>query len=103
MGIRDTVIWTPSSSGRFSCRFFRKSIVRVRDISERWNILWEISVLLKVKCFMRLVIRDKVAVRDMLQKLGLVQSEKMFVRFLMKIKRKVDIFSFTMIGFIVCG
>lgn len=25
-GIMDRVVWAPSSSGRFSCRYFRKSI-----------------------------------------------------------------------------
>lgn len=31
-GIRDSVIWTPSSSGRFSCRSFRRPLMSTRPI-----------------------------------------------------------------------
>lgn len=76
MGSRDTVIWIPLPSSRFVCISFRKSIARVETILKWWKGLWELLVPLKVNCSMWLVIRDRVAIRDGLQRLGLIQGEK---------------------------
>lgn len=50
-GMRDRVVWATSSSERFTCKSFRRSIARVGIVLNKWKLLWELSVHLKVKCF----------------------------------------------------
>lgn len=69
------VIWVASSSERFSCRFFRRLISLERQATDRWKVLWAMPVLLKDKCFVWLLFKDRIAVRSMLQKLGIIQDD----------------------------
>lgn len=48
---KDRIIWAPSSFDMFSYRSFTRSITRVSLVSDRWKTLWDMSVQLKVKCF----------------------------------------------------
>lgn len=55
--------------GRLACRSFRRSLVRTGDVSDRWKLLWELLVPLKVKSFDWLLLRERVAMRDKLYNL----------------------------------
>lgn len=70
-GTKDKIIWAPVSSGRFSCRSFRKSIAREGQYSDNWKRLWSLPVSLKVRCFMWLLLQDSVAVKDRIHSLEL--------------------------------
>lgn len=72
---RDKIIWAPSSSRRFTCIFFRRSISKKGLVSDRWKILWGLSVLLKVKCFVWLYLRDRVTVRNRLFRSSVIQED----------------------------
>lgn len=41
--IKDRVIWAPSSSSRFFYRSFRRSIVTVGPVGDRWKSLWDLA------------------------------------------------------------
>lgn len=45
-------------------------------MSLRWKELWGMLVPMGVKCFIWLGLRVKIAVRDMLQHLGIIQEEE---------------------------
>lgn len=75
MGTKDRVIWTHVPPRRLSYRSFRRSIFRSGHVSDRWKGLCELLIPLKVKCFVWLVLRDRVVVRDRILKLGIVQTE----------------------------
>lgn len=102
-GTRDRVIWAPSSSGRFSCRSFRRLIARLGPISDKWKSLWDMPILLKVKYFMWLLVRDMVAVRVDYIIWELCRKREMFVLFVVRVMKRVDTFSCTVIGFTRCG
>lgn len=70
-GTPNKVVWAPSSSDRFSCR----SLAAEELVSERLKGLWELFVLLKVKCFAWMVLRGQIVARDRFQQLGVVQEE----------------------------
>lgn len=48
---RYRIIWVPSSSERFLCRSFKRTLARGGFGLERWKLLWDLPILLKVKCF----------------------------------------------------
>lgn len=102
-GTRDRVVWTPLSSGRFTCSSFRKYIIRVGEASNMWNLLWKLPVPLKVKCFGWLLMRERVVVRDLLQVLGFSLMKAMSAPFVARAIRITDICFFTTIKSIECG
>lgn len=65
----------PSPLGRFSCKSFRRLILRIGQVLIRWKGSWKIPVPLKFKYFVWLVLKDRVTDRDKLKKLGIMQPE----------------------------
>lgn len=61
------VVWVPSSSGRFTCRSFRNAIVSDGMTSNRWKLLRDLLVPLKVKYFGWLLLKDIIIVRERLE------------------------------------
>lgn len=49
--IKDREIWAPSNTWRFTCKSFRRAIKREDEVSDKWNLLWDFSIPLKVKIF----------------------------------------------------
>lgn len=47
-GTRDRVLWALSSFGRFICSSFRRSLARVGVVFDRWKLLWDLPVPIKV-------------------------------------------------------
>lgn len=62
------VVWAPSSFVRFSCRSFKRLLSTESHVSDRWKALWEMSISLKIKCFVWLVLENRIVVRDKLHK-----------------------------------
>lgn len=73
--MNDRVIWAPSSLGKFSFRPFRRTIATAETVSVRWKLLWAMPVYMKVKCFVWLLLKDRLALRGRLYRLGLIQEE----------------------------
>lgn len=65
-GAADKVNWAPSSSGRFSCKSFMLLLSMEGQVSNRWKGLWELPIPLKVKYFVWLVLRNRIAIRSKL-------------------------------------
>lgn len=75
-GTRDRIIWGLMSSSYFSCHSFQRAFSRGDPVSERWLNLWGLPAPLKVKCFVWLLLRDRVAVRERLLRLGVIEVDR---------------------------
>lgn len=74
-GTRDRIIWASVSVCMFSFRSFRRSIAREGSSEERWVALLDLLVPLKVKCFVWQLLRDRLAVRGRLVRLGVIGAK----------------------------
>lgn len=75
-GIPDKVIWALSSSKRLSCKSFRRLLAFDSQVLDKWKGLWEMSVSIKVKCFVWLFLKDRIALMGRLLQLGVIQEER---------------------------
>lgn len=57
--IHDRIIWTPSVSGNYTCKSFRIEFSLAANENPVWKIMWQVSVLLEVKTFIWLLLRDR--------------------------------------------
>lgn len=75
-GTKDRVIWALSRSGRFTCGLLCRLIGREGIALDRWKLVWSIPKPLKVKCFVRFVLRDRLMIRDRLYRMQVVQESE---------------------------